>query len=266
MTLIVGLGLIVGIIMALTGAGGGILAVPLLVFGLQMSISEAGPIGLIAVGVSASIGAALGLKERIVRYRAALLMAGMGGVLSPAGVWLAKRTDAAWLNIIFAGVLLFVAWRSFKQANDDTPECGASDDDTLPCVRSTDDGRFVWNTRCARALIISGGVAGLLSGLLGVGGGFVMVPSLKRYSDLNTQSIIATSLAVTALIAASGVIFSASTGGIDWNIALPFAGGAVVGMLGGRIVSRYLKSAHLQKGFAVIAAAVAVGMFMKSLV
>jgi uncharacterized membrane protein YfcA len=264
MTLIVGLGLVVGVIMALTGAGGGILAVPLLVFGLQMSVGEAGPVGLLAVGISALLGAVLGLKERMVRYRAALLMAGIGVVLSPAGVWIAKRTEATWLNLIFVGVLLFVAWRTFRRANADELELDTGDIDTLPCVRSNDDGRFIWTTRCARALSVSGGVAGLLSGLLGVGGGFVMVPSLQRYSDLNTQSIIATSLAVTGLIATSGVIYSATAAVFDWTIALPFAGGSVAGMLGGRMISRYLKGAHLQKGFAIVAAAVALGMIYRS--
>ena len=58
----VGLGLIVGVILGLTGAGGGILAVPLLVFGVGLSVAEAGPIGLLAVGMAAALGAGLGLK------------------------------------------------------------------------------------------------------------------------------------------------------------------------------------------------------------
>ena len=63
-----GLGAIIGAILALTGAGGGILAVPLLVFGLGLSMVEAAPIGLLAVGLAASVGAVLGLRQGIVRY------------------------------------------------------------------------------------------------------------------------------------------------------------------------------------------------------
>ncbi|TCS33068.1 hypothetical protein EDC30_1189 [Paucimonas lemoignei] len=262
----IGLGLIVGAIMALTGAGGGILAVPLLVFGLHMSVADAGPIGLLAVGIAALLGTVLGLKEGVVRYRAALLMAAMGVVLSPVGVWLAKRTDAQWLSVIFGAVLLFVAYRTFRQANEPEPAQGIDCAEALPCVRSAADGRFVWTSQCARALGTAGAVAGLLSGLLGVGGGFVMVPCLRRYSDLDTQSIIATSLAVTALIAVSGVIFSASSGNFDWLTALPFAGGAVGGIIMGKIISHSLKGEHLQKGFATVAVAVGIGMLIKAFI
>lgn len=258
----IALGLVVGSIMALTGAGGGILAVPLLVFGLHMSVGEAGPIGLLAVGISAAIGAALGLKDGIVRYRAALLMAAMGILLSPVGIWLARRIDAQWLSIIFSGVLTYVAYGSFKHADNFESNKSSETIDTAPCARAP-DGRFIWTSRCTRTLGISGALAGLLSGLLGVGGGFVMVPSLRRYSDLNTRSIIATSLAVTALIAASGIIFNASTGRYDWNIALPFVGGAVAGLIVGLLLSRSIKGQHLQKGFAIVTAVVAVGMIFK---
>ena len=58
-----GLGLIIGIMLALTGAGGGILGVPLLVFDVGLSVSEAGPISLLAIGMAAMLGAALGLKS-----------------------------------------------------------------------------------------------------------------------------------------------------------------------------------------------------------
>ncbi|HEX7638057.1 MAG TPA: sulfite exporter TauE/SafE family protein, partial [Burkholderiaceae bacterium] len=71
MLLAAALGAVVGLLLALTGAGGGILAVPLLVFGLHLGVARAAPIGLIAVGLSAAIAAALGLRAGIVRYRAA---------------------------------------------------------------------------------------------------------------------------------------------------------------------------------------------------
>ncbi len=72
------LGFAVGVILALTGAGGGILAVPFLVFGVGLSMAEAGPIGLLAVGLAATLGAVMGLRNGIVRYKAALLTASAG--------------------------------------------------------------------------------------------------------------------------------------------------------------------------------------------
>ena len=258
------LGLVIGIILALTGAGGGILAVPLLVFGLQMGVAQAGPIGLLAVGMAAALGALLGLRDGIVRYRAALLIAVAGMLLSPAGLWLAHRIDNRSLSVLFAIVLLLVAVRTWRQARRPAATCSNAPAALYPCQRSADSGRFIWTSACARALALSGTVAGLLSGLLGVGGGFVMVPALQRYTDLPMRSVVATSLAVIALVSVTGVATSAATGGVLWPVALPFSAGALAGMLGGRALAARLAGPHLQIGFAVISAAVAVGMIVKS--
>lgn len=260
------LGLFVGMILALTGAGGGILAVPLLVFGLQLSVFQAAPIGLLAVGMAAALGAVLGLKDGTVRYKAALLMSAFGMLTAPVGVWLGSRIDSQWLSILFAMVLMFVAYRTFKQAADKALESHHLEGNEPSCIVSSETGRFVWTTRCARALAGSGVVAGLLSGLIGVGGGFVMVPALKRYTDLAMQSIIATSLGVIALVSISGVTSSALAGNLDWHIALPFSSGALVGMLLGRLTASQLAGPQLQKSFAIVSGLVAAGMLLKLLV
>jgi uncharacterized protein len=258
------LGLAVGLILALTGAGGGILAVPLLIFGTRIGVAQAGPIGLMAVGMAATLGAILGLRAGVVRYRAAVLVAVAGMLFSPAGLWLAHQIDNRWLSILFALTLLYVAFNTFRKARGG--KAGGSDGNTRApvCVRGGSTGRFVWTRPCARALALSGTVAGLLSGLLGVGGGFVMVPALQRYTDLTMQSAVATSLAVIALISAAGVATSAASGTLTWSIALPFSAGALAGMLGGRTLSKRLSGSHLQIGFAAVSAVVALGMIAKA--
>ena len=256
------LGLLIGVLLALTGAGGGILAVPLLVFGAQLSVAQAGPIALMAVGMAAAIGALLGLSAGIVRYKAALLIAGAGMLLAPVGLWLAARIDNRWLSVLFAVVLMYVAWKTWRGARQ--PASGGATAPAPVCTRSPVTKRFIWTRPCAAALGLSGTVAGLLSGLLGVGGGFVMVPVLKRYTDLTMQSVVATSLAVIALVSATGVAASAASGAVDWSIALPFTGGAVAGMLAGRTVSARLAGPHLQMGFAAIAAIVALTMLARA--
>ena len=264
MVLSLALGVVVGIIMGLTGAGGGILAVPLLVFGLQLSVAQAGPIGLLAVGISATLGALVGLKNNIVRYRAALLIAGTGIVLAPLGLWLAQRLDTRALSVLFAAVLAWVAYKTFKEAR-------AQDNDAEqkrlapPCLRDAEQGRFVWTSKCARVLTFSGGIAGFLSGLLGVGGGFVMVPALQRYTDLTTRSVVATSLAVIALVSLAGVGSSIVTGQLDIAVALPFAAGGAAGMGAGTMLSTRLSQKNLKFSFAIICAVVSLGMVAKSL-
>lgn len=256
------LGALIGVLLALTGAGGGILAVPLLVFGAHLGVAQAGPIALMAVGMAAGIGALLGLRAGVVRYRAAMLIAGAGMLLSPAGLWLAGRIDNRWLSILFALVLMHVAWKTYRGAT--SPASTAVPAPAPACARSPVTNRFIWTRPCAIALGLSGTLAGLLSGLLGVGGGFVMVPVLKRFTDLTMQSVVATSLAVIALVSVTGVAASAVSGSLDWSIALPFTGGAVAGMLAGRTVSAHLAGPHLQVGFAAIAAIVALSMLARA--
>lgn len=106
-------------------------------------------------------------------------------------------------------------------------------------------------------------MAGFLSGLLGVGGGFVLVPALSRFSDLPMHSIAATSLAVIGLVSVSGVLSAALTGSIQWAVALPFSAGAVLGMFAGRMVSSRLDGRLLQRGFGLVAAVAASALLLQ---
>ena len=256
MLLAAALGAVVGLLLALTGAGGGILAVPLLVFGLHLGVARAAPIGLIAVGLSAAIAAALGLRAGIVRYRAAGLIGGLGMLVAPLGVAAAQRLPNAPLALAFAAVLAWNAWRTFRRARAGTGAHAAHA--ALPCVLDARDGRLVWTRPCARALALTGVASGLLSGLLGVGGGFVIVPALTRYTDLPAGSIVATSLAVIALVSVGSVGAAAWHGALDWSQALPFAAGATAALLAGRVVAARVAGARLQQAFAALSALVAV--------
>jgi uncharacterized membrane protein YfcA len=99
----------------------------------------------------------------------------------------------------------------------------------------------------------------------GVGGGFVIVPALQHFSDLAMRSIVATSLAVIALISLSGVAATIHSGQFDLALGLPFATGASAGMLlGGRLASRW-PPASLKLAFSLICLAVACGLIGKTL-
>lgn len=262
-----GLGAVVGLILALAGAGGGILAVPLLVFGLHLSIMQAAPVGLIAVGAASAFGAILGLREGLVRYRAAALIGITGMVLAPLGVRLAGLIPNQPLMVVFSIVLAWVAWRMFNQARRGKgahAKLGHAQS-RLPCVLDPREGRLIWTMPCAWALAGTGAVSGILSGLLGVGGGFVIVPSLSRYTNIPMRSVFATSLAVIALVSVGGVTAAAWQGAVAWAIALPFALGAIVALLAGRLIAARLAGAHLQQGFAVTSGAVAMLLLARGL-
>ena len=257
------LGAVVGIVMGLTGAGGGILAVPLLIFGMHLTVADAGPISLLTVGVSAGVGALIGLKAGVVRYRAALLIASSGVLFAPLGIWLAHRSDTRLLSLLFAAVLMWVAYITFKEIGRRNVESNSLTVDR-PCIRDDMSGQFIWTSKCAGVLSIAGAIAGVLSGLLGVGGGFVMVPALQRSTDLATQSIVATSLAVIALVSLTGVAASMSAGNFNVSVALPFATGSLVGMGVGSVLISHLSPKYLKLAFALICLVVATGMIANS--
>lgn len=259
-----GLGLIVGLLMGLTGAGGGILSVPLLVFALHLTVTEAAPISLAAISLAAGVGALLGLKNKILRYKAAGFMAIFGLILSPTGLWASQHVSNAPLLILFSCTLFYVSIRLYRQAHKEIH--GIPDFEGKsppPCLLDPTRGKLSWNIPCARALMLSGGLAGFLSGLLGVGGGFVIVPALKRYTDLPINSIVATSLGVLAIIAGGGTFFSAMSGNLNIIIAAPFALGALLGLLCGRAFGKKLSGPRLQQIFSVLTFCVAVSLIIK---
>ncbi len=257
------LGLLVGLVLALTGAGGSILAIPLLILGLNLSITQAAPIALLAVMSAASIGAAQGLRTGIVRYKTALLIAAFGIAFAPLGVWLAKRSPILVLNLVFAAVLVFVAWRMWQQS---TQTLQTNKNKPAPaCVINPATSKLFWTALCTRRLVITGGVAGLLSGLLGVGGGFVIVPSLRKVSNFDMQTTIATSLTVIALISVASVFTYLLHGDINWKIATPFVVSTMIGMFAFKLFSNKIPAKFSQRSFAVLSVMAAVIMTIKSL-
>ena len=254
------LGVLIGLVLAFTGAGGGVLAIPLLVFGLHLPLQQAAPIGLVAVGLAAALGAALGLAQGIVRYRAAGLIGLAGMCVAPLGVAAAQHLPNRPLLAAFAAVLVYTALRMLR-----TPGEADADPQAVPCRVEEGQAQLSWTRHCARALFGTGLASGFLSGLLGVGGGFVIVPALTRHTNLDMRSIQATSLAVIALVAASGVGAAALQGSLPWSIGVPFAAGAVVGLLVGRRFAQRLNAKVLQSAFAWVALVVALLMLGRAL-
>jgi uncharacterized membrane protein YfcA len=156
-----------------------------------------------------------------------------------------------------------VALRMFRQSTGSKPSPAESDPSLPPCQVNAGTGRLDWTASCARALALSGLGAGFLSGLLGVGGGFVLVPALKKATNAPVHAIVATSLFVITLVSASAVISNTIAGRMNWHIGVPFAAGAMVGMLGGRLVASRLSGHRLQQGFALVSGLIAVGMVVK---
>lgn len=251
------LGLFVGIILGLTGAGGGILAIPALVFSQNWSVAQAAPIGLLAVTGAAIVGAVEGFLRKLVRYRAAIWMALLGIPMTPIGLYTAQLLPTYWLMTAFAITMLVVAVRLFiPNANHETYH---------PCNLNPDTGRLDWTPS---TVVILGGIGmltGFLTGLLGVGGGFVLVPALRKATDISMHSIVATSLMVIALVGSSGIIFSLIQGNeFPLSVALPFITACIIGMVGGRQLINLFKAQTVQRVFALFVIGVAMLMLFKA--
>ena len=270
----VALGVLVGLVLGLTGAGGSILASPLLMAGLGWSLPQTEPIALLAVCAAATVGTIVAWDATHVRYRAALLMAAASVLTAPFGVKAAWVMPVPTLTLVFAAVLAVVgarmAWQAWRAPAEASIVRATVAGDALPAsghlVRLNARNRIVWEPRSVAVIAAIGAVTGFVAGLLGVGGGFVIVPALRYASALSMHSVIATSLMAIALISA-GAVFATLTQGlpIAWGTALPFVAGALVGMLVGRRLAPRIAGPRLQQGFAVVMLVVAAGLAVRTL-
>lgn len=257
------LGLFVGLVMSVTGAGGSIVSLPMLVFVFNLNMVAAAAISLLAVMLSASVAAVLGLRDGLVRYKAAGLLAMCGILIAPAGVWCAHKLPDQVLWVLFVLIMLTVAFRSFISSTKQNYEMQAGKAVNSTCEVHPVTSRLLWTKSCARRLVFTGGLAGFLSGLLGLGGGFIIVPALRKVSNLESRMIIATSLTVVAIVSATSMITYAMQSSINWTIALPFVAGALMGMLTGRLFSHKIPGQISQRIFAIFTFLIAIVFIIK---
>ena len=259
------LGMLVGVVLGLTGAGGGILAIPALTLGLGWSLVQATPVALLAVGTAAALGALDGLRKGLVRYKAAALMALVGSTTSPVGLYLAKLLPAKVLVLLFGAVMVFVSGRMFWQARADAREDPAQGVLEKNCMLNPHTGRLTWNARCAATLVSIGATSGLLTGLLSVGGGFLIVPAFRKFSDVRIHAVVSTSLMVVALISL-GTLGNLMRQGVSLSSdGLTFIAATLAGMVAGRVIAPRVSAQLLQQGFALLCALVSMMMFAKVL-
>jgi uncharacterized membrane protein YfcA len=175
-------------------------------------------------------------------------------------LWVTQQIPNQPLLILFAVILIYVSITMFRQAQRELNGSAGNENQNQPCLLDQTRGKLIWTLPCFRAMVAAGSTAGFLSGLLGVGGGFVIVPVLKKTTNLPIKSIVATSLGVITLISLTGVIGSSIIGTMNWSTAIPFALGTLIGMLSGKSIGNHIKGPRLQQGFALVAFCVSLGM------
>ncbi len=250
------LGGAIGALLGLTGAGGGVLAMPALMLGLGLGLTEAVPVSLAAVALAATLGAVVGLRKGIVRYRAAMLMAALGMVSAPVGLWLGHEIPQTVLTVVFCLLMLYIAARMLRKRPAPAPGEACLVEERN-CMLDPLTGRFKWNTRCSFTLGLIGCTAGLFTGMLGVGGGFLILPAFRQFSDLSMQAASATSLAVIALVSASTATGSLLHGGGFDSTGLTFIVATASGLMVARAFSARIPEHWLQRGLGVVILGVA---------
>jgi uncharacterized membrane protein YfcA len=235
------LGACVGLILGVTGAGGSIIAVPLLMAVLGMSLPEAAPLALLAVFIAAAVGALHAWRRRLVHLPSALPLAFAGMLVAPLGVLASRYLPSHVLTGLFALVLGALAARMLLQSR-----AGA--------VAELGTGAASASAPAARSKLLGIGIGtGFLSGLLGIGGGFLIVPALRKFTGLGMQRAVATSLVVIALVSAAGIGSAAVQQALVLDdVAVSFVAGSALGMTAGRRMTRRYSDATLQRLFALL--------------
>ncbi len=231
-------GALIGLSLGALGGGGSILAVPVLVYALGQNASQATTGSLVVVGVTALIGA-------ITAYRAGNVLLSRGvafGLVTIGGAAVGAKASALVpepvLLASFAALLLVVgAVMAYRLLAGRRPE-GAS-------RTSLDDPIITFSPtfmcRCPQALkvLVAATVVGLLTGFLGVGGGFIVVPALLMAMALPMEFAVGTSLVVITLTSAAALAVRAGVGSTpDWSLVLLLTAASAVGaLLGARLAA-----------------------------
>ena len=263
-------GAFVGFALGLTGGGGSLLAVPLLVYGLAIAPREAFGVSLAAVGATALIGVVPRIRSGQVEVGTGVVFAVAGMLGAPLGTWVSGMIPETVLLTLFSALMLVVAWRMWaksKHQNVESDQTAKDRDTRSPTCQRTENGKLRLTSRCAMLLAVVGLTTGFLSGMFGVGGGFVIVPALVLFSAMPIKKAVATSLLVIVLVSVSGVASHFAAGrGISLEVTGLFVLGGVIGMSLGTLVSKRLPAPLLQKVFATGIVAVAVFIVSKTFV
>lgn len=221
----------IGLSLGLIGGGGSILTVPILVYFLGVAPHDAVGMSLAVVGATSLFGAYLHYRRENVDLRSGILFGAAGIVGAFAGSPLTKLVSPAALLFIFGVLMLVVAvsmiWR--RQAHDVETK--------VP--------------HAAQGLLAGFGV-GVLTGFLGVGGGFLIVPALVYFGGLTIKRAIGTSLFVIFLNCVAGLAAHAAQSYLDLGLTALVMGLAVGGATAGTVLSHRMAAYRLQRMFAVL--------------
>lgn len=239
--LVLALAGIIGIILGLVGAGGAIIAVPILVYLMGIDQSVASGYALFTIAIASAVGAVPYVRRTEVYWPAVYSFGSVALVTTglvrrfvvpmiPQSFIVAgdKVTDDTFLMIVFA-LMMFIA--------------------AIGMIRAGAGSRMLEPAPASR-LALAGFVVGVLSAVLGVGGGFLIVPALVLWSGIDMKKAVGTSLVLISANSTVGVLADMTSGmEYDWTFLLTFTGLMSAGILVGARLSRHIDGERLKTGF-----------------
>ena len=255
------LGVLIGLSLGALGGGGSILTVPALVFVLGLTAQQATAGSLVIVGITAAIASVGHARVGNTRWGRGMTLALVGVPASILGSKLNHDVNPDVLLLAFAGLMVVAAVGMLLRAQPgpspatpDQSEAGSGSTVLRTCEQRTIARPAI--ATAVRILAVGLGI-GFLTGFLGVGGGFLIVPMLVVLLRYDMPVAVGTSLLVIALNSAVALIVRLGHGGLVWHVVVPLTLAAVAGSLGGKRLADRIDPASLTRAFAVLLLAVA---------
>jgi uncharacterized protein len=243
---------VVGVVLGTTGAGGSILAIPLLVYLVGVPVQEATATSLVVVGCSALLGASRKWRDHHVKARAALVFSSTGWLGAWVGAlghaWIQENTILLLFGCLMVGMSVWSLVRRNFPLPDQVEGCARQF--SLMCV--------------GRALSIGFGV-GILMGFFGIGGGFLIVPALIGVLGFTAPLAVGTSLMIIALTTVGGLLGHLEQASMDLGLTAIVVTGSVLGILAGTSLSKNIDQRRFATVFGVITGIIGIGMIFDTL-
>lgn len=261
MTLLLFAGLLTGLMLGLFGSGGSIVTLPALMYlgGVEAKSAIAMSLGI--VGVTALVAAADHWRRGNVDLAVAAVFALFGAAGTYAGARLGVITPVVWQIGLFVVIMYAAAWRMFTQSSmqprgESVIRLGVSERGTA---------MLYLDVAAFGEIAAHGIVVGVLTGLVGVGGGFLIVPALVLLSGLPMKTAVGTSLAVVTAKSFAGFAGYAGAVSIDYTAMAAFSAVSVAATFGGAMLAHRLSAEKLKRGFAGFLVVVATYMAIKEM-
>lgn len=239
---------LIGLSLGLIGGGGSIITVPVLVYVIGIEAHEAIGMSLAVVGATSLIGSFFHYRRGNMEMKTGILFGVTGIIGALAGSPLTKLFSPSALLLVFALLMLIIAIVMLRRGKSNKP-VQANETPHQPQIRKA---------------VLAGFGVGLLTGFLGVGGGFLIVPALVMFGGLPMKKAVGTSLFVIFLNCAAGLVGHAGGNHFDWRLTALVTLLAVAGTIGGTLLSHRIAAGKLQTGFAAFVLATAVFLIAKN--